>query len=175
MRQNSVKNLNEKAPYGVVIIVLWLSFVSYAFYYISYENLNAFDPDGKLEKISREELSVEIAATFSGSQNSVIHFIDDQCECNSNSQRHMEELSMEALAIGYNVIYVNPQNFPNVPSTPSTAIIDSEYNLVYFGPYGAGLLCSQTNGFALTAFKNHIKGFDANMVISDVSGCYCNT
>ena len=167
--------MNEKAPYGLAVIVVWLSLTFYGFYYMQYEKLRPFDPEGKLEKVSAEEFSVRINEAFDFSKNTVVHFVDEQCGCNSSSQKHLTKLSSEALANGYSVKFIEPKHFPLVPATPSTAIMGSDNNLVYFGPYGAGILCSDTSGFALTVFSNHLKGFDANLIVSDVDGCYCNT
>ncbi|WP_413699741.1 DUF6436 domain-containing protein [Psychromonas sp. KJ10-10] len=61
-----------------------------------------------------------------------------------------------------------------IPSTPSVAIISNMGEVIYYGPYGQGIACSQTAGYAQTMLKNYLKGYIGNVVIKDAKGCYCS-
>ena len=58
-----------------------------------------------------------------------------------------------------------------VPGMAVSVVHNGE--VVYFGPYGAGLACSQTSGYAQTILNNFIKGYAANFIIKNAKGCYC--
>ena len=58
-----------------------------------------------------------------------------------------------------------------IPSTPSVAFADKKGGILYFGPYGLGLGCSDTVGYAKTMLGNYLKGYSANILVKDAKGC----
>ena len=108
-------------------------------------------------------------------ERAIIHFTQTGCHCNNVSQRHIDSLNKQANASQFSVSSLQAGQLEGlIPATPAVAIID-QGKLVYFGPYGQGIGCSQTSGFAQTVLNNLQKGFAANLVVSDARGCYCNT
>jgi len=73
----------------------------------------------------------------------------------------------------FNVINKTLTSDSLIPSTPSIAIIDDNGNTLYFGPYGEGIGCSQTGGYAKTMLNNYILGYSDQLIVTSAKGCYC--
>ncbi len=166
---------NARNTFDIALIVTWLCFTVFAFFYVSSKSLVKFDPNHRLSKLSHGSFIKAIQQDGRVGNRTVVHFYQPECNCAIASKAHRASLSSLAENNGYAVTHIDAQDTSVVPSTPSVAIIDDNDVLIYFGPYGAGLMCSQTNGYALTVFQNHLKGFDANLIASDTQGCFCNT
>ena len=160
------------------LLVGWLGFTLVAFRYFTFERLIDFDVDGLLLDINtlafEQQLSVDMFDGLALPVNSIINFTDQECRCNKVSQIHINGLKATARKHEFTVLDVNPKESELVTSTPSVAITNNSGELVYFGPYGAGVSCSKTNGLAQTALDNYIKGYSVNMIVADVKGCYCH-
>ncbi|MDO6445428.1 DUF6436 domain-containing protein [Colwellia sp. 1_MG-2023] len=163
--------------FQVALFFSWLAFTACAFIFLTIERIAEFDPNGVLENTSRAELVNRIFANNQPLNNAstIVNFYQADCACNSVSQNHITQLEQVAKKNGYEFVNVEASDKYSVPSTPSIAIIGESSELIYFGPYGEGLGCTQTNGFATTVLENHLKGFSANLIISSAKGCYCNT
>ena len=161
----------------LALFVSWLIFTIAAFAKLTFDRLVQFDPDGVLNNISRAEFANTIlnSSTDINNNRTIINFYQPNCACNNISDIHVQQLEEVALKTGYKFINIEVNEELLVPSTPSIAIIGEASELIYFGPYGEGLGCTQTNGFAATVFENHLKGFSANLIVKTASGCYCNT
>ena len=109
--------------------------------------------------------------------NTIIHFTSENCACTQFSEAHKTSINNKAQADGFTVLNIHlPRHAQTViPSTPSIVIISEIENLLYFGPYSTGLACSETNGYIETVLQSYAKGYDANLIIDDAKGCYCNT
>lgn len=163
--------------FQVTLFIGWLTFTAIAFTLFTLKRIVPFDPNGALEKVSKTELINKIFESNKSidKANTIVNFYQADCACNEVSKNHIKQLENLAVSNSYNFINVQLEKDQFIPSTPSIAIIDNQSNLVYFGPYGEGIGCSQTNGFAKTVFKNHLKGYSSNLIISSAQGCYCNT
>lgn len=161
----------------VFIIVIWLVFTFLAFSYFINNNLVFFDKNNKLKGINNQDFAMHLTKftpdLLNNSTGTIIHFSNGSCHCNQLSDKHIGEIDQLAQVNNFNVLSVNVQIDNFIPSTPSIAILDNVGELIYFGPYGDGLSCSNTTGFAKTVLKNHIKGYSANLILNNAKGCYC--
>lgn len=159
-----------------LILVSWASLVIVGFAMLNFQRLQTFDPTGKLKDIDVAEFGDLVeSVTASRVKNAVVHFSQNECTCNVTSERHIKQLNKLAKKHNYSIQTIEVGNDSFIPSTPSVAILDGEGKVVYFGPYGEGLECTQTNGFVLTVFNNLLLGFSAELVVEQAQGCYCNT
>ena len=161
----------------ILIVAVWLMFTVVAFAYFSKERLVNFDIDNKLQEVDHLQLG-NYLKTYNPSQNnglanSVIHFSKPNCTCQKFSQDHIQDINKMAEDNQFSVTNVVIEQHDIIPATPSVAILDAFGEVIYFGPYGQGLGCSQTSGFAQTMLNNFVKGFSANIVVKEAKGCYC--
>lgn len=142
--------------------------------------LNLFDPDDRLLDVSSKSLIKEIRSLPQLSQldfkNILIHFTSEDCECTQYSENHKKEITEQARQSGFQVINVQlPKKFETIiPATPSILIVANVDELLYFGPYSAGLACSESNGFVELALNNYSNGFNSDLIVSNLTGCYCS-
>jgi len=169
---------NKTKKRHITLVVIWLGFTVLAFAYFANERLVSFDINNKLQGIDHLELATYLQnyrlAESIGMGNRVIHFSQPNCECQKFSQDHILDLNKMALENHFSVVNVVVNQHEIIPATPSVAILDASGNVIYFGPYGQGLGCSQTTGFAQTMLNNLLKGFSANIIVDDAKGCYCH-
>lgn len=162
----------------ISIVIIWLSFTILAFAYFAKARLVNFDVDKKLHGIDHLQLATylqDFRATDSlGSGYRVIHFSQSNCDCQKVSQKHILELNKMAEDNQFSVVNVVVNKHEVIPATPSVAILGASGDVIYFGPYGQGLGCSQTSGFAQTMLNNLLKGFTANIIVDQAKGCYCH-
>lgn len=161
------------------ILILWISFTIAAFGYFIKDKLVTFDATNKLENIDYKEISNYLTPYLlkgieqSENKQTILHFSSPNCDCQKYSEEHIQDINKLADINDFNVksIVINEDHI--IPSTPSIAVIDKTGSVIYFGPYGQGLACSQTSGYAQTVLNNHLQGYSANIVIKDAKGCYC--
>ena len=160
----------------ILIVLLWLVFTFMAFQYLTLARLKDFDPTGMLLSKSASQFVQQLNTNNGNLQqsNTVIHFQQANCQCNKASESHAKNLEQLSHEHGFNFIRVELTDPNIIPSTPSTAILGNHGELVYFGPFGEGLDCSQTTGYALTMLNNYLKGYSAELIVSSAKGCYCN-
>jgi len=160
------------------IITIWLSFTIAAFGYFISDKLVDFDEMHKLKNINQQNISNYLSHYISRNKanqrvQTVVHFSTPNCDCQQYSEEHIQDINTLATTNGFNVKEVTISEDKILPATPSVALIDNTGNVIYFGPYGQGLACSQTAGYAQTMLNNYIKGYSANIVIKQAKGCYC--
>lgn len=159
---------------------LWLVLTFIAAIYFISSRLTLFDPQMKLTGkdshfvIKQLKQSVELMDV--DLRNTIIHFTSNNCACSQYSEEHKESINNQAKLAGFNVININlaADFLTIIPSTPAILILNEIENLLYFGPYSTGLACSESNGYVETVLKNYAKGFNSDLMITDVKGCYCN-
>ncbi|GHE81546.1 DUF6436 domain-containing protein [Thalassotalea profundi] len=168
-------NITIKRQY--LILSLWIIFTILAFSYFINAQLINFDANKKLDNINHNELSTYFSAYIDdkeiGGKQTIIHFSKPNCSCQQYSKQHMKDIDKLAFENDFNIknIIINKDTI--IPSTPSVAIINKIGEVMYFGPYGQGIACSQTSGYAQTILNNHLKGYTANIIIKEAKGCYC--
>jgi len=167
-----------KTHYGVVLLWLVLTVVA-ASYFIS-ERLVAFDPQKKLADINQQALVEHILADINLSSplsNTLINFISPHCQCNQISFEHLTDVKNTASLNNMSVIDISlPKNFTGlIPSTPAALVLDENGELIYFGPYSEGLSCGKGEGIIDMVLSNYKKGFNAQLIMANSEGCYCNT
>lgn len=159
------------------IVFVWLSLTIAAFAYFINDRLVSFNFDDKLNGIEHQQLAIALkpyAAAFADNKaNTVLHFSQPNCKCQQYSKGHIEDINKIAEEYKFNVANITLTEHLIVPATPSIAILNNLGKVIYFGPYGEGLACSQTSGYAQTILNNFIKGYAANFIIKDAKGCYC--
>ncbi|XQW84454.1 DUF6436 domain-containing protein [Thalassotalea piscium] len=158
------------------ILFVWISFTVLAFSYFVSERLVSFDSHHKLDNIAYQELSNYLAPYLinnNKTEQTILHFTQKECTCQQYSEQHIQDINKIATDHGFNIknIIVDDDTF--IPSTPSVALLDHSGQVIYFGPYGQGVGCSQTSGYAKTMLNNYLKGYSANIIIKEAKGCYC--
>jgi hypothetical protein len=163
--------------FHLTIVIVWVSFTVAAFMYFVSDKLVSFDFENKLKNVGNQQLATSLKPYITPSQQSigrtVLHFSKPNCSCQKYSELHIKDINKIADKNDFNVINVVINEHSTIPATPSVAILDTSGEIVYFGPYGQGLACSQTSGYAQTMLNNFIKGYSANIVIKEAKGCYC--
>lgn len=173
-----MRALNSQLKKRHLTIVVWLSFTVLAFAYFAKERLVKFDVDNKLQGVDHLQLANYLQDYTStetiGLGNRVIHLSKPDCDCQKFSQEHILDLNKMAEDNQFSIVNVVVEQHEFIPATPSVAILDESGDIIYFGPYGQGLGCSETSGFAQTMLNNLLKGFSANIIIREAKGCYCH-
>lgn len=160
--------------------LVWLLFILIAAIYVVSQRWVAFDPELKLNKLSAEQLVNNVKAALKEEvvmNNTLIHFTDNNCHCNTYAQSHIEEINNQAKQYAFNVIDFSVDNLQEtlyLPSTPAVMLIGENNQLIYFGPYAQGLDCSQENDMIEISWANYQKGFNPNLIYSEAQGCYCH-
>ncbi len=171
----------KQTRFHLAIVIVWLTFTVAAFTYFISDRLVKFDFDNKLKNINHQQFASSLKPYIKAFQqnqnigNTVLHFSKLNCKCQKYSEQHIQDINKIALENKFNIInvVVDDDEYNSIPATPSIAIMTTMGEIIYFGPYGQGLACSQTSGYAQTVLKNFIKGYNANMIIKDAKGCYC--
>jgi len=170
----------EITRYHYIVFFLWLCLTLVAAIYFISNRLTLFDP--KMNLLGRNSSAVITAAReLEGLKdvnlsNTIIHFTSDNCSCTQYSKEHKTEIDKKAKRAGFNIININlPADLLTIiPSTPSILIVNAMEELLYFGPYSVGLACSQSNGYVEVVLQNYAQGYNSDLLISEVTGCYCN-
>lgn len=170
--------VTTKTHYGIV--VLWLTFTVMAAIYFISERLVSFDPKQKLTNVTKQALVNSIIAEFhlpDHLPNTVINFVDPNCRCNKISLDHLSDVNKNAVNDDMSVMNVTlPSDFSGlIPSTPAVLVLDNNGELIYFGPYSEGLSCGKGEGIIDLVLSNYKKGFNAQLIMANSEGCYCNT
>lgn len=160
--------------------MLWLGLTFFAANYFISGRLMPFDPNMRLS--GQDSLAVikqvrEIAALNKVDlSKTIVHFTSNECSCTQYSDAHKQAIDKQAKSDGFTVININlPSDLLTIiPSTPAILITGVVEELLYFGPYSAGLACSESNGYVEAVLQNYAQGYNSDLVISDVKGCYCN-
>ncbi|MBA6231925.1 MULTISPECIES: DUF6436 domain-containing protein [unclassified Colwellia] len=160
------------------VLTVWVVFTLSAFGYFTKGRLVDFDESNKLAGIEYQQLSDDFTRyTYQENmtgRNTILHFSTPSCYCQKFSEKHIQDLNKLADVNNFIVKNVVVAQHNIIPSTPSVALIDETGKVVYFGPYGQGLACSKTTGYAQTMLNNYLKGYTANIVVKEAKGCYCN-
>jgi hypothetical protein len=171
----------SRTRFHLAIVIVWLSFTVAAFTYFISDRLVKFDFENKLENINHQQLArslkpyVKVFQKNKKIGNTVVHFSKSNCKCQKYSEQHIQDINKIAIENEFNIINVVVGNgkYNIIPATPSVAIMTTMGEIIYFGPYGQGLACAQTLGYAQTVLNNFIQGYNANIIIKDAKGCYC--
>jgi hypothetical protein len=169
---------NKITKLQLSILITWLVFTIFAFGYFITDRLTSFDSNEKLKGVDYQRLSTFLAPYSAQignkAKHSILHFSTPSCDCQKYSHAHIQEINKLAAKYDFNIKNINIDEHDVIPSTPSIALLNESGEIVYFGPYGQGLACSQTAGYAQTILKNYLKGYSANIVIKEAKGCYCS-
>jgi hypothetical protein len=173
-----LRALNNKVKKThLFIIFIWLGSTVLAFAYFINGRLVDFDVDGKLNTIDNHQLAIALSsytdALINHEKSTILHFSQPDCKCQQYSHDHIQDINKIASEHHFNIMNIRVKKDSVVPVTPSIAILDDQGDIVYFGPYGEGLACSQTSGYAQTVLHNLLKGYAANLIIKEAKGCYC--
>ena len=168
---------SKLTKWRLTIVFIWISFTVAAFIYLVRDKLVSFDLENKLAGINHLQLGITLKpyldSVLAGKGNTVLHFSQPNCDCQQYSEAHIQDINKIATDYEFTIIKVVLKEHNIIPATPSVAIIDVLGEIIYFGPYGQGLACSQTSGYAQTMLNNFIKGYKANIIIREAKGCYC--
>ncbi len=161
---------------------MWFCSIAFGLFWFAQSQLVTFDDNASLQQKS---VQAELLSTLGLTPNrpTLVHFYQNDCRCDGVSAEHIARAKRLATEAGFAVSSFDASQFKNlIPATPAVMLINASASrqqkspsITYLGPYGAGLGCSDTSGFIDTALNNLSKGFDSQLVISKVRGCYCKT
>jgi hypothetical protein len=167
------------------IVAVWFVFCLAGLLTLSLSQLDDFDPESKLSlaitDIEFEQKFVAELQKMHGSiGQSIIHFSDNNCFCETIAQTHIARLSKNMNDNGFNNIHINVNTLPEfarfVPSTPAVAIVGALKELIYFGPYSEGYGCLRGTGLVDAILPKITSTVIENTIlITDAKGCYCKT
>ncbi|MBN7821281.1 DUF6436 domain-containing protein [Bowmanella yangjiangensis] len=154
-----------------VTIGIWLLYMLGAFFLMGDRHLRWFDPEQKLTA-QQSALQAYIADL---PDNTVIEFVEPGCYCNPFSSEHREELRHDFAKQGKTLRVVTPGDEERawLPSAPAVLVVGENKQIVYLGPYSAGLYCSANNSFVVAAVNNYQRAGLATGILDDAQGCYC--
>ena len=177
---NAQPNKTKTPIHLYIIVVMWLGFTGFAAIYFITDRVVAFDPQNKLINISQTTLVNSVMAEFDLPEempNTLINFISEDCSCNTISKEHLSDVKNNAVKDNMSVInIILPEGLSDIiPSTPSVLALNKKSELIYFGPYSEGLSCGKGEGIIDLVMSNYKKGFNAQLIMTNSKGCYCNT
>jgi hypothetical protein len=150
---------------------------------LSVSQLEDFDPESKLflaiTDIEFEQKFIfQLQKKHSSIEQSVIHFSDNNCFCETIARTHIARLSNDMVDSGFHNIHINISTLPEfarfVPSTPAVAIVGALKELIYFGPYSEGYGCIGGTGLVDALLpKINSPTVENAILITDAKGCYC--
>jgi hypothetical protein len=174
-------NTNTRSSHKhYIVVALWLLLTGLAAVYFINSRLAAFDPNMKLTGKNANEIVNQLKKidelNYEHGNKKIIHITSDNCSCTQFSKTHKDAINKTAKEDGFSVNNVNlPANFSSIiPATPSILILNENNELLYFGPYSAGLACTESNGYIETVLNNYSMGYNSNLIVNDVEGCYCS-
>jgi hypothetical protein len=167
------------------IVGIWFLTCLAGLLLLSVSQLDEFDPESKLSLAItdirfEQKLINQLQTEYNSIDQTIIHFSDNNCFCETLAQNHIARLSKNMSENGFRNIRVDVETFPEfakfVPSTPAVAIIGALKELIYFGPYSEGYGCLTGTGLvdALLPKINSSTAENA-LLITDANGCYCQT
>lgn len=173
---------NKKAGIRHYLLVgMWLGCTFFLAAYFIQSRLVPFDPQGQLMEVNQDKLSASLL--FSNQdislegKGTLIHIWSSDCRCNTLALGHKRDVSKQAESDNFHVLDVELDDIPGssiIPSTPAVALIDSQGQLAYFGPYSTGLGCGESSGLIEVALNNLRHGFNPGLIVYEAKGCYCN-
>lgn len=142
----------------------------------------AFDQGGKLWQQSQNltfdtDFSEQTQNLTDTTNLVVMHFFQNDCDCNSVADEHINSVIELAKRKNYQNKQLDMANVPElakyIPATPAVAIFGQDGRLTYLGPYSAGYSCSVGNGIV----ESYLEGTSAQSlgatIVTDTQGCYC--
>jgi hypothetical protein len=174
---NAVNNKVER--YHYIVFTLWLIFIVITAKYFIYDSLVAFDPKKKLAQDSSvivNQIKFNLGLDPKAATKTIIHFTSQDCACTSYSTSHKSTINQKAVETGFTIknIELSENNNNLIPSTPAVLVLDETGGLIYLGPYAEGIECSVNSSVVDIVIQNYLKGFNANLIVNDTKGCYCN-
>lgn len=152
---------------------------------LSVDQLDEFDPESKLSLAIadiefEQNLVNQLQKNYSSIGQSIIHFSNNNCFCETLAQSHITRLSNDMVDNGFRNIHIDITIFPEfarfVPSTPAVAIVGALKELIYLGPYSEGYGCLQGTGLVDAILpKINSTVAENTILITDAKGCYCQT
>nr|WP_136251439.1 DUF6436 domain-containing protein [Ningiella ruwaisensis] len=191
--------MNGKVILKWSLAIIWFAGASFLVLSMNTQTTKAFDHDLRL---SQQLMSLEFETNFSdllneltneqSAQNPVkrlIHFESEQpCFCQTLAQAHINTLNsmLEDSDVHINTLNVSKIAILKhyVPSTPAVAVIDSNGELAYFGPYSSGSGCFGRSGEVNEVVKQRFlepnaltlnsHEFSRAIIRAEARGCYCH-
>ena len=159
---------------------VWLVVMSAALFFFGQGQLQTFDHDGRLVRQTAEldfdqKFSQLLQAQLGSLNNTVVHFKQGACACQSVGSIHINSVKQLASEFAHNNIELNINDVLGleqiVPSTPAVAVFDENGSLNYLGPYSSGFYCTVGNGI-VEPFINKTAELGAT-IVTQAAGCYC--
>mgnify|MGYP005987708897 CR=1 FL=1 len=170
---------NNVGRYQYIVFIVWLIFVVIAAKYFLYDSLSLFDPENRLNGDSAgivNKIKSDLVLENKLSKKTIIHFTSQDCACAVYSEDHKKATNQYSIENGFEIrnIELSDKQRQIIPSTPAVLVLDEYGELIYLGPYAKGLECSAGSSIVDIVLKNYVKGFNANLIMNNAKGCYCN-
>jgi hypothetical protein len=167
------------------VVGIWCVACLAGLLFLSVSQLDEFDPESKLSMaiadIGFEQKFIQqLQKNHSSIGQSIIHFSDNNCFCETIAQSHIARLSNDMVDNGFHNVHINIKTLPEfahfIPSTPAVAIIGALKELIYLGPYSEGYGCLKGTGLVDALLpKINSTTMENTILITDAKGCYCQT
>lgn len=196
--------IKPNSVYIKLLLFIALSSVAFAMWWFSLDSVRPFIQSENNDVFLQPQLiSKQLNQLLKNQepankkQVTLVHFWNPDCLCNTLSQRHFDDLMAEYPKSELRVFVVTPSSINAekeaefnrlngarmsliksdlpFPSSPALALIDSQLNIGYYGPYGFGAFCTPTNNSFFSElvklYKEEASAFYMNVI---GEGCYCD-
>jgi len=186
-----------------LLLILWLLGTAFGFWWFQFKDLRGFADEQWQERAVRfmgrdlqSELVVTISDYIKDNEIVVVNFFQPGCQCNKFNISHLEELKiryasrvrflhlvpegavgladLEALSNSGEVVSVTTNLKKYIPAAPSAAVLGSEDQLIYFGPYSDGAVCGQGKNLVESVVDNSLEGEIKSWLNMRAYGCFCD-
>lgn len=180
----------------IVLVGLWALAMVGAFWHFFHRDLGQFG-SRDLSFFDGEQVSQSLSEQFqfSGSVGRVVHFWDRDCRCSRFNRQHAREVMQEFGEQGISFVVAVPSAaaqadarrlFPEASevivvaetatiSSPAAAAFDASGDLLYYGPYSDGVLCSSGDASPVEQVLTDLLAARQPRQWLNLSavGCYC--
>lgn len=166
------------------LLISWAAILLFGMLIYSQRQLSPFDPNGLLLHASTapsfDKAVVQALKQQGVSAASIVHISNDNdCYCNTLAKPHQTELLAKLSASGFQAISLNVEKVPMlqtlISSIPALAVIDSDFQLRYLGPYanGYGCVTGDTLVEAISQYATKA-AYPGAVINTEAKGCFCH-
>ncbi|MGS2719538.1 DUF6436 domain-containing protein [Paraglaciecola aestuariivivens] len=167
----------------IFLIVLWGLGSLAAMILVASQDIQAFDPKGRLLYASTSQdfdadVEKAFAQEFGRLDSTVFHIQDQDCKCSSLSNNHVRLINQKVSQSAFSVKQLTPNTYQQlaaiVPAVPALVIFDRQGKLAYLGPYSSGYFCGVNTSLIEPIVETIVNNTHLGaLVIADSEGCYC--
>ncbi|AFU99186.1 DUF6436 domain-containing protein [Simiduia agarivorans] len=156
----------------LLVLAVWLGSSATAFWYYQLRWTEAFPGAETYALFDGTPLSDWLSRFHRPGQVTLVHLGRPDCFCNRFNDPHRQEIQAHYQPLG--VHFAAPALAPDLPvSTPAVALLDTQGQLRYIGPYSDSLLCSIGDGLVEPLLDQLLAGAAPDMLHTTGVGCFC--